>query len=388
MSTTSQQTSVKTVNRTFWTAAIFYMMVAFEFFYMASPFAIYFYSVYKPGLNFLNQFPSVSWIVGFFLPHIVVETSSTFLNLHNQVGAVMAIIGWLCFCVAAAQVYYNKLKRKGAVTGGIYNFIRHPQYASFALCSFGLLLLWPRFIVLFMFITMLFAYYFLAKAEERECEEKFGPSYVEYKKRTHMFFPWSLPFADKLPGLPKSRVAKALALLALYCLAIILSLAVARELQYHTLDSLYTLYTKDSVYIGVSKTTPATMEKLVAMAMGDNHVREKLEKAKTSTRTRFLNYILPATWYVSEIPMNPVGKDGGNHFISQPEKGDTHLYKIIFTTAHLRTGQEVQGKKMLLHMVTRTPIVEVWLDVSKNQVIAIKEPPAKVMYENILVPIY
>ncbi len=46
---------MSTTKRTFWALAIFYMLIAFEFFYMAGPFAIYFYSVYGPGLNFINN---------------------------------------------------------------------------------------------------------------------------------------------------------------------------------------------------------------------------------------------------------------------------------------------------------------------------------------------
>ncbi len=170
----SQITINKSSRKTFWTVAAFYGLITFEFFYMASPFAVYFYSIYRPGLNLISSIPGMSWLLGFFLPHIAAETSSPFINIHNKAGAVIAAFGLLIFCVSAGQVYYAKLRKKGAVTGGIYKYIRHPQYAAFAVCSFGLLLLWPRYLVLIMFITIMFAYYFLAKLEERECEAKFG----------------------------------------------------------------------------------------------------------------------------------------------------------------------------------------------------------------------
>ncbi len=138
----STQTKKNTATkRTFWAVAIFYMLIAFEFFYMASPFAIYFYSIYGPGLNFVNDNPALAWLSTVFLPHIVVETSSVLVNFHNVIGAALATVGSLAFCVGAGQVYYYKLARKGAVTGGIYNHIRHPQYVSLVICSFGLLLL-------------------------------------------------------------------------------------------------------------------------------------------------------------------------------------------------------------------------------------------------------
>ena len=41
----------KSARRTFWAVSAFYLLIAFEFFYMATPFALYFYSVYGPGLN-------------------------------------------------------------------------------------------------------------------------------------------------------------------------------------------------------------------------------------------------------------------------------------------------------------------------------------------------
>ncbi|UCG66093.1 MAG: isoprenylcysteine carboxylmethyltransferase family protein [Deltaproteobacteria bacterium] len=386
MSTISMQPHGTSVKRAAWTVAVFYILIAFEFFYMASPFAIYFYSVCRPGLNFLNQVPGAAWLTSFFLPHIVAETSSTLVNLHNVVGAVLAILGFVTFCVGAGQVYYYRLTRKGAVTGGIYNIIRHPQYASFALCSFGLLLLWPRYIVLVMFMTMLFAYYFLAKVEERECEEKFGQSYIDYKNRTNMFLPFRIPLTEKLPNLPQSRLKKALSIAALYVLTVLVSLGLARGIQSLALDSLYALYSKDSAYISVSKIKPETMEKLVAIALANEDVQTKLGDAKDSTNTKFLNYVLPAEWYVSEIPMNVV-EGSPDHFLRSDDYDKSH-YKIIFTKADLRTDRHVEGKELLLNTVKRIPIVEVWLDLSQSKVNNVQNPPATMKYENTPVPVY
>ena len=150
--------SNKVIKRSFWGALAFYFLIAFEFFYMAGPFAAYFYSVYAPVLNFFNRTPSLAWLGKFFLPHAARYTSSFFINSLEIVGAVLAVTGFLAFCIGACQVYYYKIRKKGIVTGGVYNRVRHPQYASFIVCSFGLLLLWPRYIVALMFVTMLFFY--------------------------------------------------------------------------------------------------------------------------------------------------------------------------------------------------------------------------------------
>ena len=201
-----QNKSVNPGKGVFITYIIFYLLIAFEFFYMASPFAVYFYGIYGPGLKFANNIRNFSFLTSTFLPHITAETSSLLLNSIKPIGAILAVTGFIFFCICATHVYYYKLAKKGAVTGGIYKYIRHPQYLSFAICSFGLLLLWPRFIVLIMFITMLFAYFLLARLEEQECIDKFGESYIEYMRGTNMFFPFIKITGKKI--LPRSKILK------------------------------------------------------------------------------------------------------------------------------------------------------------------------------------
>lgn len=146
------------VNKSFQAIWVFYLLIAFEIIYMISPFGIYYYSIYGKGLNFLSGNQFTAWMSSFFLPHIV-ETSSHVLNIFKDVGWVLAVLGFLAFFIGAGQIYYYKFSKKGAVIGGIYKYIRHPQYVSLSICSFGLLLVWPRYLVLIMFITMLFTYY-------------------------------------------------------------------------------------------------------------------------------------------------------------------------------------------------------------------------------------
>jgi len=378
--------NISSMKRTFWTVVIIYLLIAFEFFYMASPFAIYFYSIYGPGLNFINNNSVLAWLSSMFLPHIVVETSSALLNLHNIVGAVLAIIGFSAFCIGAGQVYYYKISRKGVVMGGIYNLIRHPQYASLAICSFGLLLLWPRYIVLLSFIAMLFAYYFLAKVEENECEDKFGKTYIMYKKRTGMFLPFRISLIDKLPNLPKSRPKRYLMIITLYILTSMVAIGLANGLKSWSLSSLYALYSKDTVHISITKLDKNALEHIVKIALTNPEVETRLESDSEGEGTKFINYVLPVGLYVSEIPMNPVEGVEGHHFFSTDFKKDS--YKIIFTKAEVRTDQEVIGKDILLNTVKRVPVLEVRIDLSQNRVAEIKNPPANVKYENIPVPLY
>ncbi len=372
--------------RTFWTIAIFYLLIAFEFFYMASPFAIYFYSVYGPALNFINNNLALAWLSSGFLPHLVVETSSVLLTLHNVVGVALVVIGLLAFCLGAGQVYYYKLTRKGAVTGGIYNLIRHPQYVSLAICSFGLLLLWPRYIVLLSFIAMLFAYYFLAKVEESECEKKFGETYIAYKNKTSMFLPFRMPLVEKLPGLPKSGPKRYVAILALYVVTSVAAIGLANGLKSWSLNSLYALESKDAVYISITKVEKDTLGHIVKTALANPEVQSRLKSSGGGASTKYINYILPVDLYVSEIPMSPVEGASGHHFL--PGNYNKNSYKIIFNRAELRGDHGIEGMEILLNTVKRIPVVEVRIDLSPSQVVEIRNPPATVHYENIPVPLY
>ena len=65
-----------------------------------------------------------------------------------------------------------------------------------------------------------------------------------------------------------------------------------------------------------------------------------------------------------------------------------NLYKIIFTRAELRTYQEPETREIILKTVSRVPVIEISIDMSQKKVVDIKNPPAKIKYENIPVPLY
>ncbi len=322
-----------------------------------------------------------------FLPHIVVQTSSFLLNLHNIIGMVLTITGFSAFCIGAGQVYYHKITRKGVVTGGIYNLVRHPQYISLIICSFGVLLLWPRYIVLLSFITMLFAYYFLAKIEENQCEEKFGEAYRKYKMKTGMFLPFNIAFLRKISIFPKRGLKRFLTIIILYLVISLIAIGMANILSNLSIKSLYALYSEDDVYISLTKVEMNTLEHIVKTTLANPDVQNRLEGDSDDVSKKYINYILPKTLYVSEIPMNPVEGLHHEHFL--PQDYDKNQYKVIFTRAILSDKQEdVAGKNILLNTVKRLPIIEVHIDLSQNQVTNIQTPPKNIRYQDIPVPLY
>ena len=205
---TAPDRSVIHARRVVFASWIFYVLVALEFLYMASPFATYFYAVYGPGLDWLQLSGNTSWLVQFFMPHVVSETTSPLIDSRNTVGNILLLGGLAGFVIGVFQIYRAKLSGRGAVTGGLYRYIRHPQYLALIVASIGMLLLWPRYLVLLATLAMIFVYVALAVAEERSCLRRF-PGYADYVERTGRFLPaWfglrlALPFGES----PLTRLA-------------------------------------------------------------------------------------------------------------------------------------------------------------------------------------
>lgn len=194
---------------------VLYFVICLEILIMISPFAGFFYAVFNPLLLRLAAHPATGWLTAFFLPHMVLP-SSFFLIAVRVAGSVLLVVGLLLFLICAAQIYSAKFRQKGAVTGGVYRFIRHPQYLALALAGIGLTILWPRFLGVVLWCFMVSLYYFLARDEERRVLKDDADTYRPYLERTGMF----LPHAMERFLLPASKAGRFLALVLLGGLAL------------------------------------------------------------------------------------------------------------------------------------------------------------------------
>ena len=196
-----------------------------------------------------------------------------------------------------------------------------------------------------------------------------------------MFVPLPL-FVKGLLRLPGSGWQRKAALAALYVVLLATAVAGARVLESHSLDSLYAYATADSVTISAVRVSPQVLRAVVTTALSHEDVRRRLNKAGPGTL--YLNYLLPAQWFISEVPMNiPEGTCD-----SQPTSYDRRLYKIVFTRADLR-GVRAEGVRGFIRAVSkRTPLVEAWVDMAGPRVIEVKEPPVGTRYGNTPVALY
>lgn len=172
----------------FGTAIVLYFIIALEVLIMISPFAAFFYAVFNPFLLFLSHSSATRWLASFFLPHMV-SPPGLFLKAVRVAGSFLFVGGAATFVVCAVQVYAHKLLRRGPALGGLYKWIRHPQYLALAATGLGLAILWPRFLTIVLWVVMVGLYYILAKDEERRMVNQFSDQYRHYIGRTGMFFP-------------------------------------------------------------------------------------------------------------------------------------------------------------------------------------------------------
>ena len=139
----------------------------------------------------------ISWIFGRSLPDGVLwghTLMGFFGHLGMYVGATLGVAG-LAMILAGwrtiYKAYWSKDHGEGAlVTGGIYRYIRHPQYAGLMLMSLGMILDWATLPMMILFPVMAVVYYRLARREENDMIAEFGDEYRAYMKRTRRFIPY------------------------------------------------------------------------------------------------------------------------------------------------------------------------------------------------------
>ncbi len=94
-------------------------------------------------------------------------------------GLALMATGWLAVWRAKGEL----------VTGGLYAWMRHPQYTGFILIIIAFLIQWPTIITLMMFPILVVTYRRLATREEAELEARFGARYATYGHLVPMFLP-------------------------------------------------------------------------------------------------------------------------------------------------------------------------------------------------------
>jgi protein-S-isoprenylcysteine O-methyltransferase Ste14 len=76
------------------------------------------------------------------------------------------------------------------VQSGPYAFVRNPMYFGWIVAMFGLILLYPVWVVILMFLFSLVAFTGRARREDAAMAGRFGEAWTGYKKRTKFLIPF------------------------------------------------------------------------------------------------------------------------------------------------------------------------------------------------------
>jgi protein-S-isoprenylcysteine O-methyltransferase Ste14 len=274
-------------------------VVALEIVIMISPFAAFFYAAFNPFLLSLNQWGATRWLTAFFLPHMIVPPNEA-LIVVRILGSVLFIGGLLVFLVCAAQVYLGKFLKKGTATGGLYRWIRHPQYLALAATGLGLAIMWPRMLTLVLFGVMLLLYYILARDEERRMTRRYGEAYLSYRHGTGMFLPRAI---ERLVAKENETPSAAkVAVIFLILLAVILGKGFF--LRWYTVESLSVQEIQGVDVLTITEADTATASELVPAVLADSSVAARLSSAKGTPGHRILAYFLPIDYVMQGMIAN------------------------------------------------------------------------------------
>jgi protein-S-isoprenylcysteine O-methyltransferase Ste14 len=359
----------------------FYLVIVLEFLFMISPLALHFYSSYGPVLNLLHRSPATAWLTSFFLPHFS-RTTSPLLNMSKKVGLVLAALGFTVFLWTAVQVYAAKLRRRGAVTGGLYRWVRHPQYLALGVLGLGITLIWARFLVLLSWVTMLFLYGALARWEEQQCLQKYGDSYRRLQERTGAFLPRSL--ANRFTRLFGRRTRGAS--LLRYAAAMVIATAAAFALRAYSLAHVTSRYGGGVAILSPALLSQDELEQAFSLASSDEVLRGRLRYPLVAAP--LLVYVVPVDWYMPDLPLYTLAEilaTGGGH--RTPPGFDRSRYWVLFT--HTRTyTPAAAGPRIVTSAYGRDPVLMVEVDLAANRIVRRKEPPATVVWGDIPTPMF
>ncbi len=373
---------------------LFYLLIGLEIVIMISPFAGYFYAGYGPLLDFLYGIKTTAWLTGFFLPHAVVA-KNTSLNFLNSLGRSLFSFGLIAFFIGAVQIYAAKIRRKGFVSSILYRWVRHPQYLFLALSGLGLLLFWPRFIILILYISMLFVYYILAKNEEDRMLKQHGDSYATYMQRTAMF----------VPGEPGKKIFRVflgwiksphLALAVGYGLILFFAILVAFGLRRYTISQISNIYLPEKKITAVSifPRSDQAMKDALDIVYEDSRIASILsEYQQVEGHKGFLVHLMPAHYMMQGLfvkPFNseekPVRRSSWKNvvgfvfpFLSHHNhkemmgRMNSDGVRLIFSQLTWPDGKHAPADEALNFSVKHLPLLKVDVDLKNRSVLEVEK---------------
>jgi protein-S-isoprenylcysteine O-methyltransferase Ste14 len=388
---------------------VFYFLIGLEIVIMISPFAGFFYSGYGPVLNFLYDIKATSWLTGFFLPHAVIAKNDL-LNFLNGLGRFLFSFGLIAFFIGAVQIYSAKIRRKGVVSSILYRWVRHPQYLFLAISGLGLLLFWPRFIILILYISMLFVYYLLAKNEEDRMLKQHGGSYAAYMQHTAMF----------VPGEPGKKIFRVflgwiksphLALAAGYGLILFFAILAAFGLRRYTISQISHIYLPEKQITAVSifPRSDQAIKNILDVVYEDSRIASILSEYRQKEGQKgFLVHLMPVHYMMQGLFVAPLHSENAPGrksawknvvffvfpSLSPPRhkemmgKMNTGNVLLIFSQLTWPDGKYAPPDEAMNFSVKHLPLLKVDVDLENRTVLEVEKTPERNLWGRMPMPAF
>ena len=389
-----------------WLASVLYGLVMIEVVIMISPFAFYWYSLYAPTLQGLHRWRATAWLESFFLPHSVITTSPSLEFMRWTIGSWAFGLGLLAALICAVQVYGTRLLKRKTAQSWMYKYVRHPFYLSLAVAGFGLLTIWPRIIILVLYLGMLFLYYFLARFEEKQVEAA-HPEYAEYRKRSGMFLPGSPggKFFRLFFGWIPSRSA---ALAVSSAVIIVLVLGGAVVVRNYTIAHAATelLPANNMMAIAIWPTPPDRIQQVVSTALQDERVRAALANEPGAA---FTAHLLPKDYGMvnmfadvgtdhrmfSKVSVHRLTSWAGfavpsvdPHHVNRIMGTPQDNYKVVFSRVDEPGDRQLPLSKVTDLSAKMTPVVIANVGGENPAVESVLIPPRRSLWGDITMPMF
>ncbi|MEE9234394.1 MAG: hypothetical protein V3U28_03015 [Candidatus Acidoferrales bacterium] len=366
---------------------------AAEVLIMISPFMGFFYASlrFESVLGVLSASRWTAWLDGFFLNHAVV-TDSLLLEGQRRVGVWLFVGGLAGFLISAFQVYGNKLLKRGVARGLLYRLVRHPQYLCLGIAGWGLLTMWPRFLLLGLWVTMLFLYAGLARFEEHRMEERFGEDYRRFAATRGAFLPGS-PVRRLFVATMGRLRPRGLGWAAAYVVSLALAFSLGLVLRAHVRASAAVLFQPEQQAVVISSwpQPPAWLENVFQAAVSNDEVKQRLQQEQTGQPV--VATILAPRYgmrgmYYQPDPSWTLHKERGPLLGVDPESSDEPV-EVVFSRARKPYQEGLSLEEALDLGVRLTPLVVADVQPATGEVTAVRIPLPQNRYgPNVVMPLF
>jgi len=151
-------------------------------------------------------------------------------------------------------------------------------------------------------------------------------------------------------------------------------MSAAFGLRNFSLATISTIHSDNEVTIAAALMTKTEMEQTLQFALKNQEVKEKLKQNGYNPGEKFLYYIVPADWYLSDLPIEsmPEWANDGHY---KPVKQYRTNYKILFAKAVLPGNSNIKGLDIVKKASGMIPFLVVKLNNSTGEILSIENPP-------------